>query len=406
MHVIVNRHYFCIEGVMDIPDNISILAIDDELVLLDSLEDYFSDYDVIFHRAENGKQGIELFTEHQPDIILCDLRMPVMSGQEVVEVISKKSPETPIIIISGNGDIEEAITIVNAGAWDYLLKPVKHFSELNVLICRALEKAGYMKHEREYKEELEKRVAERTRELEIEKNKAEVANQIKSEFLQTMSHEFRTPLNGILGMTELLIDGEEDSHRRELLEIILDSCELHLNIVNEVLQATELEFGRQKIKREEFNLPELVKRASSPFYATAEKKHITLTTQIDSRIPTAVVGDKGKLSHILLNLIGNAAKFTDTGGVHISVAPGLNENIIFSVRDTGIGISPENNKLIYEPFFQIDGTTTRFYEGIGLGLTIVKRLSDLLCADLTMKSTIGEGTEFTFTLNLPESLGY
>ena len=267
----------------------------------------------------------------------------------------------------------------------------------------------------EMQKTLEFAVTERTRELSLEKEHIEAQNQkiegllvraqessqLKSQFLANVSHEIRTPMNGILGMSSLGLDASTPEEQKECFEMVKASADSLLSLVNDILDFSKIDAGRLALDLAPFSLRECLESATLTMRAAARGKGLELNWHLASRVPAVVVGDVTRLRQILLNLIGNAIKFTEAGAITLRASLESEEQdwtrVLFSVNDTGPGIAANQQQMIFEPFCQADGSTTRKYGGTGLGLTISSRLVSLMEGKLWVESQPGEGSTFSFT---------
>jgi signal transduction histidine kinase/ligand-binding sensor domain-containing protein len=244
---------------------------------------------------------------------------------------------------------------------------------------------------------LEEKVEERTAKLSSAMQAAEAASRAKSEFLATMSHEIRTPLNGVLGAADLLNSSALDPERQKLVEVIRSSCEHLLGIVDDVLDLARLEAGKLQLESTGVNILEICRQVVDLFSARAEAKNLELRFLPSSGLPGSVLTDPKRLRQILLNLVGNAVKFTDTGHVLLEVSTEASD-LVFRVSDTGPGIPDDKLSTLFDAFMQADSSTTRRFGGSGLGLAIVQRLVLAMQGSVSVESRLGEGSRFTVRL--------
>ena len=380
--------------------------------------------------AYQGREGLERVKEAVAEgrpyaVAFVDVRMPPgWDGVETTARIWEVDPELQIVLCTAYSNYSWDDMLARLGVSDRLVILKKPFDNIEVQqLANALsEKWQLGRKLGNQMANLATMVAERTRDLEtanvglLVANEqlaaatqsaremavaATVANEAKSEFLANMSHEIRTPMNAVIGMTELLLDTSLDDQQRDLVEVVRGSGKLLLTLLDDILDFSRVEAGKLSFEESDYDLREVVETTLELLAPRADAKGLDLVGVFPTGIFTHLRGDAGRLRQVLMNLVTNAIKFTESGEVVVEVRVMSESNdevfLYFEVRDTGIGIDPSVQARLFQAFSQADGSTTRRYGGSGLGLAIAKRLVTLMQGDIGIKSTPGSGSTFHFT---------
>lgn len=376
----------------------TVLIIDDVKENIQVLGSLLERYDIDIAATSSGRQGIDIAGRMPVDLILLDIMMPDMDGFDVCRRLKAgwKTKEIPVIFITAKSDTEDIVLGFESGGVDYITKPIRE-KEVVARISTHLE----LKKHRDHLEEL---VRDKTLELEKAKIEAEEANEAKTRFLVNVHHEMKTPMNGIIGMNVALLDTPLSPEQKHFAERVGSSANVMLKVVNDVLHFTEAMHGQIHLELTPLQVKSIVEEITSILLFRAEEKKISLTSFVDDAIPHTLFGDPGRLRQIFLNICGNAVKFTEKGEVSIRVLLESETKhhcrLSVNVTDTGIGIPEEKMDRLFKPFSQVDDSLTRKYGGLGLGLSNAKQLIEMMEGEITVKSVLGQGTTFQFSVNL------
>ncbi|MBD2168662.1 response regulator [Calothrix membranacea FACHB-236] len=393
-------------------ETLKILVVDDDEVDRMAVRRALRQAGVSMELSEVGvcNDAISTLKTTTYDCVFLDYRLPDADGLTLIQKLRALEIKVPIVVLTGQGDDQIAVELMKAGATDYLSK-AKVSSEIlaqvlrNAIRVHRAEMQAALAHQQ--LKESNEQLLRKNQELERQRQQIHLQNlrlleasRLKSQFLATISHELRTPMNAIIGFSQILLRpkfGQLTNHQKDMVERILNNGKHLLMLLNEVLDFSKLEAGRLELKPELFDLTKIIDATVAEVSSLAEVKNLSLFVQTELENPL-VFNDSSRIQQILVNLLSNAIKFTESGSVWVEVSELPTNDIAITVRDTGIGIASRDFKLIFEAFRQVDQSITRKYPGTGLGLAIVDSLVKMMDGKIILKSQLGVGSMFRIEL--------
>ena len=372
-----------------------ILVVDDDALVLSILSSLLSESHYEVETAENGKQALATLDDSF-DLLLSDLEMPEMSGLELLESLRKSKNNIPVVILTGNQEISVALNALKLGANDYVIKDENITETVLTAIANSLERKMLLDQNSRLIENLMKA-----------RDDAEKANKAKSDFLAKMSHDLKTPLNAILGYTELMIiDPDEplDDGSVDSLNQIFKAGNHLLELINDILDLSAIEAGKLKVVIEKIDVISIIQESLVLIRPSAGKHSIKILDETKDMSPLLVLADSLRLKQVLLNLLSNGIKYNSIKGTLTIGLTGEGDRVRINVRDTGLGIPQDKMETLFEKFNRLGAEKTTI-EGTGIGLNICRNLIDLMSGSLNVESEMGKGSCFSISIPLsPKSL--
>nr|MBF0222921.1 response regulator [Desulfobulbaceae bacterium] len=366
-------------------ESMKILIVDDDAGHLSLIERYAESMGLQYISAENGEEAVKLLTAGDFSVVVTDLVMPKMDGMGLLKHIKENYATIDVIVMTGFSSQYSYIDVIKAGAADFIAKPFKR-DEFVAKLDRVFRERDLLKELREAKE------------------KAESGSNAKTNFLCTIGHELRTPMNGIMGFAGLLAGADLPPEPKKYVGIVEKSAERLMKLLNQILDFSAIEAGKTDRKPCHFQLKPILDNLLTTATTRSQEKKLSLNLDVDEQVSEELLfGDKVALEQILYNITDNAIKFTDSGSIEIKVrkvrelSDGRSE-FQFSVKDTGCGLEVDKHDHIFEPFTQAEDYMTRRHEGVGLGLATCAKFVSMLDGKIWVESRVDKGSTFYFTV--------
>ncbi|MBF0427328.1 MAG: response regulator [Magnetococcales bacterium] len=360
-----------------------VLVVDDEIDIVNILITWAKSKPFALVGVVSGESALEILANQTVDILVTDILMPKLDGLTLLTKAIEIHPEIKTIVISGHGDMQDAVNAVNRGAVGYLVKPI-NLEDLDRLIEQCIDRIVTQK------------------ELQVMRDQALLSNNAKGEYLARMSHEIRTPMNAIIGLARLALDKDLQPNIRDYLQKISNASHSLMRLLNDILDISKMDAGKLHMEQSDFILQQVFDHLSDLLRVKALEKRLELIFSVSKELNYQLNGDILRLEQILMNLTSNAIKFTDSGEIEVGVKTIQQTDdqvtLEFHVRDTGIGLTAEQIERLFSPFTQAEASTTRRFGGSGLGLSISKKLVELMGGEIWVESEADRGSVFYFTV--------
>jgi signal transduction histidine kinase len=396
-----------------------VLLVDDDTAVLNNLTKLLEGEGLSVRSCPDAFAALEFAECECFDVVLSDVKMPAVSGLELLDHIQRMDPDIPVVLMTGYAETGTAISALRRHAYDFILKPISPELLMSVL-ARALNYRHLKKVERDYAGLLKTTVVKNTdelmrniEELKIARDAAVESSKLKSEFMANISHEIRTPLNGMIGLVELLSAQEHSSEQDKYYVMLQSSTDRLSSLLTNLLEFSKMASGSFELIEKEFSLSGMVASLMKFYSQKAAEKGLTMSFIPDTDLPDKLMGDEARLYQVLVHILGNSIKFTNKGSISLRIgtvekaaSAGLNSvMLLFSVSDTGIGIEEGKLETIFKGFTQADGSFTRKHDGAGLGLAIAKHTIQSMGGAILVESMPGRGSTFFFTVPVKEREG-
>ncbi len=396
-----------LEKVVNYSSDLTLLYVEDDTATLarnqEVLQLFFRRVDL----AVDGTEGLAKYRQMREscgcdyDVVMTDILIPNMDGIDLCREIRLLNPEQSIIVLSAHRDTGSLFELINMGVQHYLLKPlaIEQLSDILYRVCKGIVDTQTLHAKNDEISRLNLQLEQKVRALNTAFEKLEAMTRYKELFFASVTHDLRTPMSGILGMCDLLLQTELSSHQHDWVEKLKFSGDHMMQLMNDILDFSKIEAGSMEIEQIAFELEGVLEYAADNLMIQVSKKGLELIFDIEPEVPHLLMGDPLRLSQVLLNLLSNAVKFTDQGYISLHVHCD-GDQIYFEVQDTGIGMNAQQRSALFQDYHQAERSTGRRYGGTGLGLNIAKRLIILMGGGIEVQSEQGSGTVIRFMLPL------